>query len=440
MEPHQCLFSCENNSCNDIAREEHIIQEGLAGTLSSPYIICDNCNSFFSQLDINLTHFYRPILEILSPLLPGKLKARKSEAKLLSEEIPLEITPGGVAGVAKIACKYDANGQLQEMWAPESVPQEKLEMIAKKKGATTTSFERKLLSKYWPDLKRLLSFEVSLDLTRAILLDILELAHYGHVKPNLCFPNIAKHDCLKKLRLLIRKGFPFNQLPPKEIIFAFAPISDLLDRLFKPSIFSHRLVVSYDHHSKTLIFVAQFVNTMPWIFILENLVLQSSPVSILYKKAMINGSDECFTKNCSVLDIPTIRWRKFSTATRHAREFAKTKMMQEYGTQYSRAYYELDLRSDEEIYRKLSNYTNDYRNKTKIPEIDAIVKTMESRYLGTLCLNDILEITRNKALEMWTNTFFSSGQQNQKILYIYRECLKYIKNEFGYSTLFEKDS
>jgi len=427
MQSHQCLFFHESNNCNNISANEHIIQQGLAGTLSSSDIICANCNNFFSQnLDVHLTKLYEPIIKILSPLLSGRLKHKKKTTKLTSEDseqYDIEYVEG-TANLKKIEHIHSPNGQ-HKIIAPNSVPREKLEEIARKKGYKNTCFIKAPLTEIFPNAIEKGCLNVTPFLMRAILLDILELADYVAVTNN--FPNIAKHRCMNELRLWIRTGCSSKQFPLINI-FNFAPVSDLLDSMFKPSTFSHRLVIFFDHKSRVLILVAQFVNTMPWVFILENIVVHSCSVSILYKKALLDGEDQLLTnRNRAVLDISDIRWRKFSTATTYALEFAKTKWEEEFKTQNARAHYEFDLRNDSFINERLTYYTNSCHDKNSAP-IDAIVKLMQNRYQGNQYLADILRITKKKVLEEWTN---SGNQKNQQVL-LYRECLKEIKGKFGY--------
>jgi hypothetical protein len=435
MEPRQCLFFHESSNCSDVVENEHIIQKGLGGTLSSPDIICANCNNFFSQeLDPHLINFYEPIIKILSPLLFGNLKRKRMKTKLISgkEQIDIEYR-GGVVNLPEISYRYNSNGQLEEITAPSSIPIEKLKEIAKHKGAKHISFETRFITERYPDGIEKSCFDVNPALMRAILRDILELAHYGYTIKK--FPNIAMHRCLNKLRFWIRTGRSTNQFPPRDICFSFAPISDLLDVLFEPSTFSHRLVVSYDYKSKAFILVAQFVNTMPWVFIFENVAAHSHSVSILYKKALLDGKDQLWSPNYAVLDIHNIKWRRFSIATRYAIEFAQKKFEQGFLTQRARAHYESDLRSDDYISQKFTYYINDFSSKTDTPEIDAIVKRIQEQYQESQYLKDILEITRKEALEIWTNTRFDNGQRDQKVLFVYRECLKNIKNTFGYPAI-----
>ncbi|MHC4559524.1 MAG: HNH endonuclease [Planctomycetota bacterium] len=431
MKPQQCLFFQESNNCNNNTKDEHIIQRGLAGTLSSPNIICANCNNFFSHnLDNHITDLYDPIIKILSPFLSGKLKHRKKRAKLTSEilgQYDIEYV-GGSANLAKINKKYYSNGHLKII-APCSYSKEKLEEIAEIEGVGRSKTFRKLpFTELFPDGREKICLNVTHFLIRAILLDILELDY--HVSVTKDFPCISKHCCLNELRLWIRTGNPSKPSFLKNTFPWCAPVSDLLDPLFEPSTFSHRLVICFDHKSRVLILIAQFVNTMPWVFVLENIAVHSRSLSILYKKALIDGQDQLININHAVLDISDIRWHKFSTNTHDALEFAKTKWKQEFKIQNARAHYEFDLRNDNFISERLTYYTNNSRNKIN-PSIDAVVKLVQNRYQGNRFLPDILEITRKKVSKEWTN----SGNQKERRVLLYRECLKTIKSKFGYPKL-----
>ena len=430
MQSQQCLFFQENDKCNDIATDEHIIQKGLGGTLSSTNIICANCNNFFSQnLDIQLIKLYEPIIKILSPFLSGRLKHRKKGAKLITGESDLYDIEYvvGTANLTKIIKRYSSNGQL-EIIAPHSYSREKLEEIAKReKTGRTKIYKIAPLTEIFRKSKEKGCLYVNPILIRTILLDVIELSYYVTVTEK--FPNIAKHHCLDELRFWIRTGRSSSKFPPRDILFSFAPISDLLDKLFSFSTFSHRLVICFDHKQKVLILVAQFVNTMPWVFVLENINIHSYSFSILYKKALINGEDQLLSKNCVILNINDIRWRKFLTATHEAIEFAKTKWEQEFITQNARAHYEYDLRNDNFISDRLTYYADNFHNEIN-PSVRAIVKLIRNRYQGSQYIKDILEITEKKALEEWIN---KGDHKIQRVL-LYRKCLKKIKSEFGYPT------
>ena len=431
MQSHQCLFFHESNNCNNISANEHIIQQGLAGTLSSSDIICANCNNFFSQnLDVQLTKLYEPIIKVLSPFISGRFKHKKKKTKLTSEgskQYDIEYV-GGTANLKKIEHIHSPNGQ-HKIIAPNSIPKEKLEEIAKKKGYKNTCFIKAPLTEIFPNAIEKGCLNVTTVLMRAILLDILELADYVSVTHN--FPNIAKHRCLNELRLWIRTSRPSKPSFLKNT-FPCAPVSDLLDSLFEPSTFSHRIAICFDHKSKVLILVAQFVNTMPWVFIFENIFANSCSVSILYQKALIDGEDQLLmNKNHSILDIRDIRFRKFSTATKDAIEFAKIKWKQEYEIQNARAHYEFDLRNDSFINERLTYYTDNCHRDINT-SIGAIVKLIQNRYQGSQYIEDILEITKKKALEEWTNR----GNQKKRRILLYRECLKDIKSKFGYPCIY----
>ena len=75
-----CLFFQETNDCTNEFTAEHIIQQSLGGTLSSPQIICASCNNFFSNnLDKAINDFYKNMYIILSPLLPGTRRDMEDE-------------------------------------------------------------------------------------------------------------------------------------------------------------------------------------------------------------------------------------------------------------------------------------------------------------------------------------------------------------------------
>lgn len=286
MQPDKCLFFEENSNCNNVASKEHIIQQGLGGTLSSPDIICGNCNNYFSDcLDIELIRLYEPIMKVLSPLLSGRLKHKKKKAKLTSsagEECDIEYV-GGAANLAKIHKEYSSDGRLESIFAPSSVSRKTLQEIAKAHGVKGETFNEVPLTEQFPDAVEKTPLAITPGVVRAILLDILELADYVSTAQD--FPNIARHSSLKDLRFSIRMQ-PSKQFPPRGITVPFASVSDLLDDLFEPSTFSHRLAISFDYKSKVLILVAQFANTMPWVFVLENIVVNSSSLSVLYKRKL----------------------------------------------------------------------------------------------------------------------------------------------------------
>jgi hypothetical protein len=370
-------------------------------------------------------------------MISGRLKRNKYKTELISDmpgrdRVDIEYT-GGVVNLTKTSCNYNSKGQLEEITAPFSMPIEKLKKIAKHKGAENIVIKQELITERYGGIEKN-CFEVDTTLIRAILCDILELAHYGYIKN--MFPNVAKHHCLDDMRFWIRTGLPTNRFPPRDICFAFAPISDILDRLFEPSTFSHRLVVSYDCESNVLILVAQFVNTMPWVFVIENIVASPRHGSILYKKALLDGKDQLWASKCAVFDMRDIKWKRFCVNTRYSREFAQTKWLQEIETQRARAHYEYDLRIDDYIKLKLTYYINQSSSKTTTPEIEAIVKRMQELYQESQQLKDILEITRRKSLEIWDSIHFPGSQRDQKVLFVYRECLKNIKSAFGYPTVY----
>lgn len=433
MRPQQCLFYHGNN-CNNTSTQEHIIQESLAGTLSSSEIICSACNNYFArELDPQLAQFFYQPLHYISPLLPGRIKHKKVSVKSTDESMELHSLAGGVIQPQKIVRKYDKNGRLKRLLAPTTVSREKLEIIAKKEGIQNKplNFARIPITEELNEPFTAFTLQLDDRIIRAVTLDILELIRYGTIKH--AFPDIARHNSLKKLRCWVRNGTPHFKIGQPDV--PYANIADILDPLFHQSTFSHRIVASYDSSSHSLILVAQFINTMPWLTVIDNVNLYPSSISILYKKALIDGNDECFIKNNAVLNTKSLNWKRFSAATQDALDFAKVKFVQEYHFQCGRASYELDMRDDKDLGTTLSNYINHYQDKgIANPEIEAILETIKSRYQLSPHVNDILASTRQKALSMWAMLNRPVHQKQRSTLNIYRACLKEISNSkrYGY--------
>ena len=245
---------------------------------------------------------------------------------------------------------------------------------------------------------------------------------------DLGFPDIATHDCLREFRYFVRNGI--RQSGFLRYCY-YAPISDLIEPLFEPSVFSHKLVVSYHDAYKSLILSAQFVDTMPWLIVIDNINLHSSSVSLLHKKALIGGYDQTFIEHRAVLSPKAIEWRTFSTRTRDAVNFSRIKFLQSYLHQHGRAVYERDMRSDECISETLCNRVEKYQGSESHPEVKAITEVIEIRYCKSRYIDNIKKQTYKMALSLWEDKQPNNRKKREKTLDIYRDCLKYVANNYG---------
>lgn len=428
MKRGNCIFHKESGTCNNTFTEEHIIQKSLGGSLSSKKITCANCNNYFSQdIDIQLTKLYFPIIYILSPVLPGKLKTKVIEERTI-DGVPIKLTAGGGATIKGIQKKYDQRGKLKEISAHESYSREDLESIARHSDVkmSETDFSRVLFSDYLDSSGYPICLEVNEVIIRAVCLDILEFIRYGTLYKS--FPDIAKNDSLKRFRNLIRNGISSGF---RAYYLYYAPITDLIDQLFEPSLFSHKLVVSYDHKSKCLILAAQFVDVMPWLVVFDNVNLHSSSISLLYKKALVGGNDQIFVEKKAVFDPKVIKWRTFSMTTSYSRNFTMLKFVESHRSQHGRAIYELDMRSDKEIHGTLFSRIEKYRKSESCPQVKAITEVIGIRYCENCYLNDIKNEAYKMALSLWESSQTNKRKRRDKTLEIYRACLKNMAARYG---------
>lgn len=419
-----CLFFQDTDDCTNEFTAEHIIQQSLGGTLSSPQLICASCNNFFSNnLDKAINDFYKNLYIILSPLLPGRRRAIEGETL---DGVPLMIESGGVASVKKIKKKYNANGDLSEIIAPPSVSKKKLETIASK--TVRLSSQSKFVRTPLADLCEYQNMPLGIDdlFIRAVCLDLIEFIRYGTLKKK--FPDFARHTALRGLRNFVRHGYSTSAFRMRGLPIAW--IADLLERLFAPSTFSHKLVASYNPRDSSLILAAQFFDTMPFALVLESLSVDSRPVSLLYKKALLDGKDQFFVENKAVLDPKMIALRLFSASKEeYAIRFKKTKFFNSWREQRERAIYELDMRSDDELLNTLSIRVGNSTDNNPYPQVRAIVDVVAIRYSEHPSLSKIREETYQRALCAWKNTTVDSTKK--MMLDVYRQCLHSVKQDYG---------
>jgi len=419
-----CLFFHETDDCTNEFTAEHIIQQSLGGTLSSPQLICASCNNFFSyNLDRAINDFYKNLYIILSPLLSGR--RRTIDAETL-EGVPLMIESGGVASVKKIKKKYNANGDLSEIIAPPSVSKKELETIASKTGriSSHSKFVRTPLA----DFCEYQNMSLGIDdlFIRAVCLDLLEFIRYGTIEKN--FPDFSRHTALQGLRSFVRHGYTTHAFRMRGLPIAW--IADLLEQLFAPSTFSHKLAASYNPRDGSLILAAQFFDTLPFALVLESLSVDSRPISLLYKKALLDGKDQFFIENKAVLDPKMIALRLFSASKEeYAIRFKKTKFFSSWRGQRERAIYELDMRSDDELLNTLSIRVENSTDSNPYPQVHAIVEVVAIRYSEHPSLSTIREETYQRALCAWKNTTVDS--KKKMMLDVYRQCLHSIKQDYG---------
>lgn len=428
------MFHQENDECNELTEKEHIIQKKLGGSLSSRQILCNNCNKYFSRaIDEELVKLYRPILINIAPIIPGNLKNIFMEPDSTDDVLPLRIRAGGVAEAKKrIKIKRDNHGKVTQIIARDNISEEHLIEIAERQGVSPDFIKitRVPISEYESEY----SFEtlITKKTLRAVLLDLFELVKHCTITKS--FPDLVSSSKLKAYRLWIRKGFSSKELMLPAI--PVAPIETILDSLFEPSTFSHKLAICYDKSSDWLILSAQFLDTMPWLFIFPNLSLDFSSFSILYKKALVEGNDYFDIKDKPLLNRANMHWPRFSDATRESNNFARIKFLMAFREQQSRSAYVLDMKDDVKISQMLAGYVAEFKKTSSRPEVRSIVEVLRKRYSKSPHSKEIENLVKEKAGHFLPeNTCISKNG----VLNAYRECLKFIANnkKYGYPKLLE---
>jgi len=361
---------------------------------------------------------------VLSPLLPGNLKDKKQYIKSLNGLTPLTIESGGHVKVGRILRTFNENGVLTEIRGPISSKSEFDKIAGKKADSFEYSFEK---NDYLHDLS------INTLLIRAVVLDLVELAKYATIHQGIL--DLANHKFLEELKRWIRNGTNSSNFPPKRI--PFISISEMLDISFSACTFSHRLAVVYDQKQAKIIFVAQFVNTMPFVVILHNARIGKSSFSILYQKVLIDDAKQQDTFHITrkpVIDYEDLEWARF-IGTPDGQSFALYKFWQVYAHQYRRALYELDMRSDDTLKKEMKKHKIKHKGKAKSEIITSIVgDLLEERYLYSTNLPEI----QRTAYDIMQSKLPINGKDYKgsvkDIISAYRTCLKAIAadDRYGY--------
>jgi len=354
-----CLFNAVSGGCSSTFNPEHIIQEGLGGSLKSSNLICSTCNKYFGDnIDHVLTNFFREILMVLAPLLPGNLKHKKLYTNSLNSSTPLTIEAGGHVKVRKISKKTNEDGLLTEIRGPLGTRKSDFNKIT---GRKADSFEYSFEKDDYLHI-----FSINELLIRAIVLDLVEILRYATIHKGI--PDIANHKFLEDIKRWIRNGTNSSNFPPRRV--PFAPISEILDISFGACTFSHRLAVVYDQKQAKIIFSAQFVNTMPFIVILHDAKIGKSFMSVLYQKVLIDDAtpqDTFHIIRKPAIDYKDLEWTRF-IGTPDGQNFALCKFWQEYAQQYRKALYELDMRSDDTLYKEIKKTNSSIQQKQDLKQ------------------------------------------------------------------------
>lgn len=426
-----CIFYPESNgACDDRAKPEHLIQEGLGGSLSSSDLICSACNGFFGErVDPCIVDFYRPIISHLAPLLPGRAKKKAVSAKSTVESDSLRVSAGGVVDWTKISRRYGDQGALIEVVGPAGTPESLLRDIVSREGGDPSEFkfcDDATVSSVLAQPEYTVTFALDANLARAVCLDLLEFLRYSTLRVGL--PDLARETGLATFRCAIRQTTSYFDDRAREV--PFAPIEDLLESLFQPCVFAHRLAISFDPSHAVLVLAAQFVDTMPWVFLIESPFAHPDPFTFLYKRALVDGENEFLHSDTVELSAADVRWRQFGSSVGAIR-FAQQKFMQAYFETQGRAVYELDMRSDAELLETFARHSDYHRSQqTKDPVVAAIIDTMRSRYRTSIYLDDVLQRTQDIVHSEGLDAAQTAGAGGE-LLRVFRLCLGEIKKTYG---------
>jgi hypothetical protein len=340
MNADSCLFGLESVSCHG-DKLEHIVQEGLGGTLRKPGIICAGCNEHFGRaIDPQICEAFRPIIEIMTPMMPGDLKRRSSFGTSTSGAK----VRFGAGGVVELASPLHIPGvDHHTAYFPDRMSEEQVNahILAKfgpvrKEPSRATSAELAVV--LGPVRPTLFDGRV----VRAALCDLLELLELASKTGRV--PS-ARIDPLRPLRRIVYSGF--KDLSAEYDMYRFANMGRELAALFQPAELAHRLVVSYSDSRNLLTLTASFTDTLPLHFQCP-MSLHRRDFTVRYMKALPlgRGDPEPQITDDFVWNDEILKWRPFGT---RAGQFnhARSEFFKSFRDAQRRAFYVLDMEHDE---------------------------------------------------------------------------------------------
>lgn len=409
MNSDTCLFGVESGCCTD-DKDEHIVQKGLGGTLKSDKVICGVCNArFSSETDPQIAELFRPILELLSPLMSGGLKTKvltgisKSGAKY-------RIGAGGVVELTSPLFVPESNGVAA--YFPDRMSPEQADArihadygIVEKRPAFATIAE---IAELLRPSRRLL-FDG--DVVRAALCDLLELLELASKTGKVPSARIPE---LQQVRRTVHFGFRDERQAYD--MYRFADLERELTALFQPAEFAHRLVVSYSNHLKLLTFTAGFADTLPLHFQMP-MTIWPDDFTVRYMKSLVGGADEFEITSTFAWSEYLLKWRPFGTdpgRLRHARlEFFKS-----HHASRRRALYMLDMKADSSLNDSLRRSID-----RGLSGREAIQEVLLSKYAAH---------PNVPAIACELQQIVPASVEAEELLPTYRSALRMVKDAFGY--------
>lgn len=416
----KCIF-CGFENEKDFKKKEHIIQEGIGGTLTSSKIVCEKCNETFSQTyDVEINEFYAHIVNLLANWMPSGVKKKKIKSN--QNGIPWVLNPGGTLTTDKNIVHSIESGK-KVIYASSE------EIINNNPTLFNQSEEYKAYPAFPSDYlipEGILKSKkrITDKLLFAPLINLIEMAEYEAITEGRISSifSLSRFNSIKKSIINLN---PFN-IRHELKYFPFSHDLTLLDGLFhehQNSLFCHRLVIDYDKDDYRLVLSAQHFGSFPWIYIFDNVEIADSSFCLTYYKDLQPSTNYEANKTTlvseSLFNMKDSNYQLFDFKTHNSMEFAIEKLFQNYRETVGKILYEYEQIEDK-IY---SETLDDIMMVYKIGPKEAIDELFKRRF-RTLSLYQIQSVSNIIGLDVK----IKYEGRNKACQYLARE----LKQKFGY--------
>ncbi|MBU1220270.1 HNH endonuclease [Myxococcota bacterium] len=422
----KCIF-CDSERENEFEKKEHIIQEGIGGTLSSKNIVCENCNEIFStSYDVEINDFYVHFTNILANWMPSRIRNKK--ITFYQDGIQWILSHGGMFSLGKKITKInDSSGNIKTIYATS-----KEEIFSITGNSCNSKIEEVFPSDdLVPDNILKIKKGGTEQLFFASLINLIEFAEY-EASTNKRIGSIFSSKRFVSLKKKLISKQPFDIIYDTGYNSPFSHDLCLLNSLFPSTqnpLFCHRLIIDYQKEECQLVLSAQYFGTFPWIYIFNNVELIENSFCLTYYKdfepQVLHEPNNFFFSPTSLLNKKFINYKQFQIKTQKGWEFATDKLHENYIKTFSQILFQYE-QIDDSVY---SETIEESRRVKKMTSKEAIEYVLSLKFRN-VSLDKIQSISDKIGLEKIVCEKGNSAA--------YKFLAKELNQEFGYPEIMFK--
>lgn len=424
--PATCLFHDLDGPCAGDACE-HVIPRCIGGTLESTEVICDRCNHYFGDnVDPELAAHFEPVVTQFALVMRGEHRRRQNRTESMDGAVRLVRRAGGVVELRSVHRRYDDQGNLVEVCAPQHQAHLLPGIAAREAPGARFAFQDVPVTDILAEPLTPGRVAFTDTLRRAVAKVALEVV--DELARRDADPRFQRAASLDPIRRFIRLGTgprpepssPMANLGEEMIAeFAAAQIGPADDRV---AALSTDVAVIYDARAQRLFALLTVARTMPLVVSLaEGDDMGHQSWSLLVRRPLLPGDGSHRWGDAAAIEWRAVEWARYSSATDDAIRFARAQYRAAFSDALGRAVVYVDETDDVEITRTLQEL-RDARGSCGAAVADAL----RARYLENGVTDEGWRDIANRV------DAENIGQDDTRLRAAFRRELAALCNRFGF--------